>query len=58
MLSTSQNADPRGRADLGKMYHSLPYEEPKRRVVSIEGYFRESASTNLQKVREDGNNFI
>lgn len=27
-------------------------------MVSIEGYFRESASTNLQKVREDGNNFI
>jgi hypothetical protein len=27
-------------------------------VVSIEGYFRESASTNLQKYREDGNQFI
>jgi hypothetical protein len=27
-------------------------------VVSIEGYFRESVSTNLQKHRDDGNQFI
>lgn len=40
------------------MYHSLPYEEPKKRVVSIEGYFRESVSTNLQKFKDDGNQFI
>lgn len=26
--------------------------------MSIEGYFRESVSTNLQKYREDGNQFI
>lgn len=31
------------------MYQSLPYEQPKRRVVSIEGYFKESVSANLQK---------
>ncbi len=42
----------------GKMYHSLPYEEPKTRMVSIEREFRESVSTNLQKYREDGQLFI
>ena len=27
-------------------------------MVSIEGYFKESVSTHLQKFREDGTNFI
>ena len=32
-----------------KMYHSLPYQDGKKRISSIEGYFGEAVSTNLNR---------
>ena len=32
-----------------KMYQSLPYEDAKKRIASIEGYFGEAISTNLNR---------
>lgn len=48
---------PRKESEDNKMYHSSPYEEPKKRVVSIEGYFGEAMSTNLNNLKE-GSNFM
>lgn len=31
------------------MYQSLPYEDPKQRISSIEGYFGEAVSANLNR---------
>lgn len=38
------------------MYQSLPYEEGKKRIASIEGFFGEAVSTNLNK--QEGGLFI
>jgi hypothetical protein len=38
------------------MYQSSPYEEGKKRMASIEGFFGEAISANLNK--QDGGLFI
>lgn len=39
-----------------KMYQSLPYEEAKKKMVSIEGFEEEAISANLNK--NEGGQFI